>query len=92
MKLDNRRRSIVNLHKKWAGGLTLIWLMIVLLLSGGTYHFYDFTRMPNSEQNAGFILLGTVIVIVAICQCLGLFVTRLHLIIEKFDLEYRRES
>ncbi len=87
MHLDARRVVLIKLHKKWADGLTLIWLIIVLSLFAAIYYLFDQAGLPAAERNGAFILLGTIIVVAAIWQAIDLGLARVHMIVEKFDIE-----
>jgi hypothetical protein len=87
MNIDPRRVQIVRLHKKWADGLTLIWLLIIIPLFAAFYFLFAQADLPIEERNGAFILLGVIIVVAAIWQAVGLAIARLHMIFDRIDLE-----
>jgi hypothetical protein len=87
MSIDPKRLQIIRLHKKWADGLTLLWLLIVLPLFAAIYFLFEQVGAPADERNGAFVLLGVVIVVAAIWQAVGLGVARVHMIFEEINLE-----
>ena len=87
MNIDPRRVQIIKLHKKWADGLTLIWLLIIIPLFAASYFLFAQADFSTDERNGAFIFLGVVIVVAAIWQAAGLAIARLHMIFEKINLE-----
>jgi len=86
MDPDARRVALIKIHKKWADGLTLIWMIIVFLLFAAVYYLFDQAGLPATERDGAFILLGTIIVVAAVWQAVGLGLARVHMIAEKLDL------
>jgi hypothetical protein len=87
MSIEPKRLQIIKLHKKWADGLTLLWLLIVLPLFGATYFLFEQIDFPPDERNGVFIILAVVVLVSVVWQAVGLGVARLHMIFEKIDLD-----
>jgi hypothetical protein len=92
MNIDPRRVQIIKLHKRWADGLTLIWLLIIIPLFAASYLLFSQTDFPTDERNGAFILLGVIIVVAAIWQAAGLAIARLHMIFDRINLEPTAQS
>jgi hypothetical membrane protein len=87
MSIDPKRLEIVKLHKKWADGLTMLWLLVVLPLFAAIYFLFEQAGLPTDERNGAFVILAVVIIVAVIWQAVGLGVARVHMIFEKIDLE-----
>jgi len=81
------RIRIIKLHKRWADGLTLLWLIFALLGFGGIYIGLEQFGVDIAERSAAFILLGVMVLVAAIWQSTGLGVARVHALLNGIDLE-----
>jgi hypothetical protein len=53
MALESQGTRILRLHKRWADGWTLVWLVFVLTLFGGIYFFLDQADVSPGGDLAG---------------------------------------
>ncbi|WP_050421050.1 hypothetical protein [Bradyrhizobium tropiciagri] len=78
---------IIKLHKRWADGYTVIWLIFALLLLSGIKFALESGGVAAPEQSTILLLLAVLILIVAIWQAVGMGIARIHMIIRDIDLE-----
>jgi hypothetical protein len=77
---------LLRIHKKWADGMTIIWLVIVVGLFVGVYAIMDQMRVATAERGLVLLVLMAAVPTVAIWQAVSLGVYRVHLIIRGIDL------
>jgi hypothetical protein len=70
-----------------AEGWTLVWLVFVLTLFGGIYFFLDQAGVSPADRIAPLVLLAVVVMIAAIWQAAGMAVARIHMMLEKVELD-----
>jgi hypothetical protein len=87
MALESQGTRILRLHKRWADGWTLIWLVFVLTLFGGIYFFLDQAGVSPADRVAPLVLLAVVVLVAAIWQAAGMAVARIHMMLEKVELD-----
>jgi RsiW-degrading membrane proteinase PrsW (M82 family) len=85
--VTEEKLRIIRLHKRWADGLTLIWLALALLLLTGVHFVLDRAGVDAGERTAVIVLLATTVVIAAIWQAVGLGIARIHMLCKGIDLE-----
>jgi hypothetical protein len=64
-----------------------MWMVFVLILFGGIYLFLDKAGVPQSDRVAPLVLLAVVVLVAAIWQAAGMAVARIHMMLEKIDLD-----
>jgi hypothetical protein len=87
MSIEPKRLQIIKLHKKWADGLTLLWLLIILPVFGAAYFLFEQTAFLAEERNGAFILLAVIVILTVIWQAVGLGIARMHMIFEEINLD-----
>jgi hypothetical protein len=90
MDLESQRTRILQLHKRWADGWTVVWLGFVLMLFSGIYVLMDQAEIAPPDRVAPLVLLAVVVLVAAIWQAAGLGIARIHMLIERIDLEHGR--
>jgi RsiW-degrading membrane proteinase PrsW (M82 family) len=78
---------IIKLHKRWADGLTVLWLTFALLLLTGFHFALEYIGIDAPERSGIMVLLAVMVLITAIWQAVGLAVARMHLIIKGINIE-----
>lgn len=87
MRLESQGTRILRLHKRWADCWTLLWQGFVLLLFGGIYFLLDEAGAAPADRAAPLVLLAVMVLVAAIWQAAGLAVARIHMLIERVDLD-----
>lgn len=87
MRLESQGTRILRLHKRWADCWTLLWQGFVLLLFGGIYFLLDEAGVASADRAAPLVLLAVMVLVAAIWQAAGLAVARIHMLIERVDLD-----
>jgi len=85
--MNPERIRIIKLHKRWADGYTLLWLVFVVLLFGGIYFVLEQFRAGAADRTAALVLLTVIVLIAAVWQSTGLAVARVHMLLRGIDLE-----
>lgn len=85
--MNSERIRIIKLHKRWADGWTLLWMIFAFLLFGGIYIGLEQLGVGAAEQMAAFILLSVMVLVAAIWQSAGMGVARVHMVLNGIDLE-----
>lgn len=79
MQVDDRDRSILNRHKRWADGLTAIWMFIAIALFVAVHFLLVQTGAAEGERTQAFILLATLILVGCVWQAAGLAIARIEI-------------
>ncbi|MEO6784185.1 MAG: hypothetical protein ABI407_21735 [Bradyrhizobium sp.] len=74
--MNSERIRIIKLHKRWADGWTLAFLLF-----GGIYIGLEQLGVGAAEQMAAFILLSVMVLVAAIWQSTGMGVARVHMLL-----------
>jgi hypothetical protein len=79
MPRDDRVMETPRIHKRWADGIAMLWLFVVMALFIGTYLLMDQMDVGPIKRIPAFILLSTVMLVICICQAAGLAIARIEL-------------
>lgn len=85
--MTEEKLRIIRLHKRWAHGLTLIWLALTLFLLTGVHFVLDYAGIGATERTAVIVLLAATVLVAAIWQAVGLGIARIHMLVKGIDLE-----
>lgn len=85
--MNPERLRILKLHKQWADRYLLIWLVFALALLCGFEFLLEWTGIGAAERAGVVALLGSLVLLSAIWQAVGLAVARVHMIIAGIDIE-----
>lgn len=79
MEVQERERSIIVKHKRWAD----VWSIVSIILSIGLFmvasYAMDIANADIRERVAAYILLATIIVVVVVWQALAFALARLEI-------------
>jgi hypothetical protein len=79
-------------HNSWSRQFALFWLVLSLVVFGGTYALAEASEISNTNRLLMFVMLGTIILTSAVWQAAGLALTRLeNLILPRFEAPARHD-
>ena len=65
-------------HISWTHRFALFWFALSLVIFGGAYALAEIGEMSEASRTLMFVMLGTILVINAVWQAVGLALARLE--------------
>ncbi len=78
MDENDRIRDSLRVHKRWADGLGLIWVIITIGVFTGAHILLEQTAAEPLDRMSVYILLSTVVIVICVWQAVGLALARLE--------------
>ena len=85
MKPETDKTRILRLHKTWADGYTLLWLLLIIVLFAAIHFLLEQVGAEAAERVGALVLLSAIVIAAAIWQAVGLGVARIHMLLEGID-------
>jgi hypothetical protein len=80
-QLSPEEQRVIRAHWEWAGRYAMVWIIVTVLIFGGTFLMFDFLGADDGVRTPSLVMLATITIVNAIWRAAGVLAARIELML-----------